>query len=98
VDDISQDCTDKSKNMILTFFLTLLYWLINLLVGILPVGHLPAIMTTSFSYMVNVANSFSYIIPIATLLQALAVVIAFDGAIVLWHFANWIIRKIPGMQ
>lgn len=84
--------------MITSFFLTLFYWLINAVLSVLPVGHLPAIMSTAFAYIVNVANSFSYIIPVSTLLQAVAVVIAVDGAIMLWHFANWIIRKIPGMQ
>jgi len=84
--------------MISTFFLTTLAGFANLLVGILPTGHLPAVMTTSFAYFVGLANSFNYVVPIAAMLQALAVVLAFDGAVLLWHFINWVIRKIPGMQ
>jgi len=84
--------------MISTFLLTLLYSFLNLITGILPTGHVPAIMQTAFAYFVGIANSFSYVIPVATLLQAMAVVIAVDGAIMVWHFINWIIRKVPGMQ
>jgi len=84
--------------MISTFFLTTFSGLVNLLVGFLPSGHLPAAMTSSFAYFIGIANAFNYVVPIATMLQALAVVLAFDGAILLWHFINWVIRKIPGMQ
>jgi len=84
--------------MILTFILSLFFGLIGLLASALPTGHLPAIMTTAFAYFFGVANTFSYVVPVATLMQALIVVVAFDGAILVWHFINWIIRKIPGMQ
>jgi len=84
--------------MITTFLLSLFFGLIGLLLAILPVGHLPEVMTTAFAYFLGVANTFSYVIPVATLLQALVVVVAFDGAILVWHFINWVIRKIPGMQ
>jgi len=84
--------------MITTFLLTSFYSLIGLLLGILPTGHLPTQITTAFAYFFGVANTFTYIVPIYTLMQAMLVVLAFDGAVVLWHFANWIIRKIPGMS
>lgn len=84
--------------MIFTLILNFCYLLLQGLLALLPVGHLPTVITTSFAYIFSIANQFSYVIPIATLMQALLVVLAFDGAILLWHFANWIIRKIPGMQ
>jgi len=84
--------------MITTFFLTIFYAFVGGLLALLPTGHLPAIMQTSFEYFLGIANLFSYIVPIDTLLQAVLVVLVFDGAIVLWHMINWVIRKIPGMQ
>jgi hypothetical protein len=84
--------------MITTFFLQLLYSFVNFLVALLPNGNLPTQITTAFAYFVSVANTFSYVVPIGTLLAALAILIAVDGAIMLWHFFNWVIRKIPGMQ
>jgi hypothetical protein len=84
--------------MIVAFFLSLFFGFINLLLGVLPTGHLPVQMTAAFAYFFGAANLFSYIVPVATLMQALVVVLVFDGAIMLWHFVNWIIRKIPGMQ
>jgi len=84
--------------MITSFFLSVFYGFINLIVGFLPTGSLPVGITTAFAYFMGVVNSFSYVVPIDTLLQAALVILAFDGALILWHFINWIIRKIPGMQ
>lgn len=84
--------------MITTTLLSILFVFLNGLVGLLPTGHLPAAMTTGFAYFFGIANQFTYIFPIYTLMQALVVYLVFDGVILLWHFLQWIIRKIPGMQ
>jgi len=84
--------------MITTFFLTILYGLVNSLVGILPIGHLPASISSAFAYFIGLVNTYNYIVPLATLLAASLVVLFFDGILLLWHIINWIIRKIPGMN
>lgn len=84
--------------MISTFFLSIFYSFVSFLVGFLPTGTLPASIASSFAYFMGLVNSFSYFVPVATLLQAALLVLAFDGALFLWSFINWIIRKIPGMQ
>jgi len=84
--------------MISTFFLTILYGFVSLITNFLPTGNLPSEISTAIDYLWAIGNSFSYVIPIDTLLQALLLVLAFDLALLLWHFINWIIRKIPGMQ
>lgn len=84
--------------MISTFFLTIFYLFLNTIVGFLPAGHLPAAITTALTYFVGVANSFSFIIPVDTLLQAALVILAFDGAMLLWYLINWVIKKIPGLH
>jgi len=84
--------------MIFTLILNFFYLLLQGLLALMPSGHLPTVISTSFAYIFSIANQFSYVLPIATLIEALLVVVAFDGAILLWQFLNWIIRKIPGMQ
>jgi len=84
--------------MIATFFLSIFNSLIGGLLGLLPVGHLSGEIGAAISYFVSVANAFSYVVPVATLLQAVALILIVDGAILAWHFINWVIRKIPGMQ
>jgi len=84
--------------MIFTVILNFFFSFITGLLLLLPVGHLPSVVTTSFAYLFGIANEFSYVIPIPTLMQALVVVLGFDLAILGWHFLNWVIRKIPGMQ
>jgi len=84
--------------MITTFFLFIFNAFVAFLVSLLPTGHLPAAIATAFAYFLAVVNSFSFVIPVDTLLQAAGVILIFDGAMVLWFFINWIIRKIPGMQ
>jgi len=84
--------------MISTFFLTIFSSFIGFVLGFLPTGNLPAAVTTAFAYFVGLLNAFSFVIPVDTLLQAAAVVLIFDGAMVVWYIINWIIRKIPGMQ
>jgi len=84
--------------MISTAILTFLNSFLQFLLGFLPSGSLPTEIATAINYFVGIVNSFSYVIPVATLFQAFAVVVSVDVAILLWHLFNWVIRKIPGMQ
>lgn len=84
--------------MITAFILTIFLGFVNFVVGFLPTGNLPAAIGTAFTYFISLLNTFSFVIPVDTLLQAAAVILVFDGVMVLWYFINWIIRKIPGMQ
>jgi hypothetical protein len=84
--------------MITTFFLSFFYSFISFILSILPVGSLPSIITTALSYFWYILNSFSYVFPVAALFEALLFIFAFDVALIVWHFIQWIIKKIPGMQ
>jgi hypothetical protein len=84
--------------MISTILLSILLTFLTFITGLLPIGHLPGEMTTAFAFFFGIANQFTYVFPIYTLMQALAVFLIFDGVVLLWHFVQWIIRKIPGMQ
>lgn len=99
VPHISQNSTKTHyTRMITTFFLSILYGFITLVIGFLPTGNLPNEITQAFAYFLGVVNTFSYVVPVDTLLQAALVILVFDGGMVIWYLINWIIRKIPGMQ
>jgi putative flippase GtrA len=84
--------------MITGIILTIFYSFVNLLFALLPSGHLPTQISSAFAYFMGVVNSFSFVVPVDTLIQAALVVLAFDGAMLVWYFVNWIIRKVPGMH
>jgi len=84
--------------MITTVILLAFNAFLAFLVVLLPSGTLPTAISAAFAYFIGLANAWSYVIPIGTLLQAAGVVLVFDSAMLLWHFINWVIRKIPGMQ
>jgi len=84
--------------MITSFLLSMLFGLVNLLTGFLPTGSLPTEFTNAVGSLFGVINTFSYLIAVDTLLLLVGLVLAFDGVVLLWHFIQWIIRKIPGMQ
>jgi len=84
--------------MIVTLILNFFELFLSGLVNLAPIGTLPPQIATAFAYFVGVVNAFSYVVPVSALFAAFAVVVGVDIAIVAWHFLNWIIRKIPGMQ
>jgi len=94
---IQKDSASQS-NMISTFLLTLLNNFVTGILGFLPSGSLPQGLINAILYFWGALNAFSYIFPVSTLLAALLILLAFDGAVLLWHIIQWIIRKIPGMQ
>lgn len=84
--------------MITGFILTVVS---NFLLGLfilLPEGHLPSDLTDSIGYFWAIFNSFSYIIPVSTVLTVLALVLSFELVLLLWSMVHWIIRKIPGIK
>jgi len=84
--------------MILTLFLNFGFLLVTGLFALLPSGSLPPEILGGVNYFVGIVNSFSYVIPVGALFSAFALVVSVDIAILLWHFINWVIRKIPGMH
>jgi len=84
--------------MISTFILTILHAFLGFIVGLLPTGSLPSSISSSLTNIWGFVNAFSYVIALDTLIQVVALAIAFDLVVLLWHVVQWIIRKIPGMQ
>lgn len=82
--------------MIPAFFLDLLYRFLNLLLGFLPSGSLPTEIGTSLTTIVGYMNTFNFFFPIQELFVLLGVALAFELALQVFYFANWVYHKIRG--
>lgn len=82
--------------MISTFLLTILYFFINGMLGLLPTA---GVFSTEWLQAVYtfwaMVNAFSFIVPVQALLTALSIALAFHLAVFLWKVTHWIITKIP---
>jgi len=82
--------------MILTFLLNAIYSFITFTVSLLPVGSLPAPVSSAFIYIVSILNSFNYIFPIDTLFQVLTAAIILELAFIAWNFTYTFMRYLRG--
>jgi len=82
--------------MIFSFFLTILFSLLGLLIGVLPVGAMSTEISTALSYFIGVLNTFNYVFPVDTLLAVLTIALSVELTFLLWNFANWVYHKIRG--
>jgi len=82
--------------MIVTIFLSILSSLFSFLIGFLPIGSIPSGITDALTYIVGVMNTFNYFFPIGTLFSVLAITLAFELGVFLYHFAMWIYRLLRG--
>lgn len=76
---------------IITFFSDILAAVLDLL----PTGYLPTAWIGAIGYLWNNANAFSYVFPVDTVLQALIVIITFEGVIFGFRITQWLIGYIP---
>jgi len=84
--------------MIVTLIFNFFYLFLTGLLLLLPVGSLPSGFLTALNFFWGTVNTFSFVIPVDTMLQALVLVYGFDLVVLLWSVLQWVIRKIPGMQ
>lgn len=83
--------------MIIGFLLNILYGFINLLVGYLPLGgSVPASWTSGIYTIWGYLNSFSFVVPVNTLVICLGIAFIFHTFIFAWHGVHWIISLIRG--
>lgn len=85
--------------MITAFFLTIAYNFLNFLVGLLPVGS--ALTSTWVSGVYTLwayINSFSFIVPVGTLVTCLAIAMAFHLFVFAWKFLHWVWSLLRGAR
>jgi len=72
--------------MIFATLILIVVGFINVLNNLLPTGSLPVGITNALALVVNYFNAFNSILPLDTLLQAVGVMIAYEAAVLIWHF------------
>jgi len=73
--------------MIIGFFLTILVAVLTFFLSILPVIPIPQGWLDAVTLIWGYINSMSFLLPIATLLQILSMVIVIEVAVFLWHMS-----------
>jgi len=74
--------------MITGFFITILAKFLELFLSVLPVQPFPTQIHDAILSAWGFVNAFSYIFPVATLLQVLAIAMVYHGAILLWRLSH----------
>ena len=87
--------------MITSFFLKAFHALIYIM--LYPVRLLPDVdLTGSIGSAISTAGGYmsglNDIVPIGTIISAVGLVLAVEGAIFVYKGVNWLIRKIPGVN
>lgn len=82
--------------MITEFLLQVPYYFLNLLIGLFPASSgFPAEVVDSASYIGGFVTMFSPILPLATLLICLTIIVQIELAIFGFRSIKWIISHIP---
>lgn len=84
--------------MITNFILTILYYSIVAITSplrLLPDVSLSPDIANAISTAGAYLNSFSFIIPVGTIVSIFGLFLAIEGGILLFKGINWLIRKIP---
>jgi len=83
--------------MITGFILTLIYQFISFTVGLLPTGSaFPSEWTAGIYTVWGYVNSFSFVVPVGTLVSALAIAMSFHLFVFAWKAMHWIYSLIRG--
>lgn len=85
--------------MIADFLLSIPAYIIQAMISVLPDGSaLPVEWVNAVYSIWSYVNSFSFIVPVNTLLFCLGISLTMHFGVFAWEALNWVIRKIPGMQ
>jgi len=83
--------------MITTFLIATLVSFIGFFIGLLPTGVLPVAVSSSFSYLSGILNTFNFIFPISHLFIVFILVITVDIVVWVFHSFLWVYHKIRGI-
>jgi len=80
--------------MITEFFLSIPYFIIKGLIGIIPTGSgVPVEFTNAIYTMWSYVQNFAFIIPISTILWCLGIILTFELGLFTWHATNWLLKR-----
>jgi len=82
--------------MITTFILQILYTFLTFMVGLIPTSFtIPQPWFDGLNLVWGYMNSFSFILPVGTLLTVLGLAIGFHLLIFFIRLVSWVLKKIP---
>lgn len=82
--------------MITGFILSIPAYLLMVVFSLLPQGQPASPEWVSSVYLIwGYVNSFSFIVPVSTLVFCLGIAMVFHGSILAFRAMHWIITKIP---
>lgn len=82
-------------NMILEMFITLVFGVVELLIGIIPDIQLSAGFLDSMGSVATVVGYMSYVLPMGTMALCVGVFITLNNIKFIIGIFNFVIRKIP---
>jgi len=59
---------------------------------------LPSGLTSAITTAAEYARGVSFMFPVETLFAVVTLALVIDNAEQIWHFVNWLVRKIPGIS
>jgi multisubunit Na+/H+ antiporter MnhC subunit len=85
--------------MIITLFLNLIFWVINLILSLLPSGGTfpPEIQTgiaTGWTYV----NALNDVLPLTAIITCVSIMITFYVWSFIWNVMHYIFGKMPGFK
>jgi len=82
--------------MIFNFLISIPAYLLQALISLLPSGgSIPTEWVESIHLIWGYVNSFSFLVPVQTLLWAVGIAMVFHVSILGFKLFHWIITKIP---
>jgi len=85
--------------MIIGFLLNVIYAFIAFLLGLLPSGSsLPSEWVSAVYSIWGYINSFSFIVPVTTLVLALSIAMGFHLFVLGWKALHWLYALIRGSR
>lgn len=84
--------------MILEFFISTIFFIINGFLSLIPSFELPQSAINAITTVFALIQTVGYFIPLGTLFTVILVMLTFYNITILWGAINWVIRKIPGIS
>jgi len=85
--------------MITEFFLSIPYFILTALISIVPTGGgIPTEFVSAVHSIWGYVESFSFIVPVQTLLWCLTITLTFEAGVFVFQAFNWLLKKLPHMN
>lgn len=83
--------------MITSFFLNIIYVVLNFAIQVLPLSSgLPSQVTDAVNFVLGLLSQWTFILPLATLFTILSYTLLIEFALWSFHGAMWVYKKVRG--